>query len=276
MIELLLCGEKLSIAELSEEFNVSARTIRRDLKQRIAHLPVVCENGFYFLDYTNYNIKKYDLIKFSKKSGIFGLYPDDNYADIQNNNSIKIVGFEYEKIDTTLFKTAKSAIENNQSLKFDYKDKKRIVNPYKLINLHGIWYLCASENDKLKNFTFKNIKELVVEGCFEKNTKFERLVDGEISTFPSENLTTIKLKASKNIKEFLLRRKLFPEQKIIEDAKGGWLIFETKVGFLNDIKGVIRYWMPEIFVLEPLWLKDEFLNELQIYLEKERKCCYTC
>ncbi|WP_423191302.1 DeoR family transcriptional regulator [Campylobacter geochelonis] len=70
MIELLFCGEKLSIAELSEEFNVSARTIRRDLKQRIAHLPVVCENGFYFLDYTNYNIKKYDLIKFSKKSGI--------------------------------------------------------------------------------------------------------------------------------------------------------------------------------------------------------------
>lgn len=94
----MLCGEKLNVDELADEFNVTTRTIRTDLNKRLIHFPIVCKNGRYFLS-DNSNLKNYDFINFSKKSGVSGLYP--SIDNLNEDNFVK--GFNYEKIDKNFF-----------------------------------------------------------------------------------------------------------------------------------------------------------------------------
>ncbi len=63
----------------------------------------------------------------------------------------KIKGFEDINHKQKCFETMSAAIIKKSPVSFEYKDKQRIVNPYKLINNDGIWYLLADENSKLKN-----------------------------------------------------------------------------------------------------------------------------
>ncbi|EOB5142846.1 DeoR family transcriptional regulator, partial [Escherichia coli] len=42
-------GESLAVRELSEEFNVCEKTIRRDLTQRLSYLNLIRQNGRYRL-----------------------------------------------------------------------------------------------------------------------------------------------------------------------------------------------------------------------------------
>ena len=42
-------GESLAVRELSEEFNVCEKTIRRDLTQRLSYLNLIRQNGRYWI-----------------------------------------------------------------------------------------------------------------------------------------------------------------------------------------------------------------------------------
>ena len=48
-------GEELDMDSLAEEFNVSKRTIQRDLNVRFSYLPLKKENGKYSLESYYYN-----------------------------------------------------------------------------------------------------------------------------------------------------------------------------------------------------------------------------
>ena len=46
---------------------------------------------------------------------------------------------------------------------FEYKEKKRILHPFKIANLSGYWYLIAFDlkNNKLKSFLLNKIKNII-------------------------------------------------------------------------------------------------------------------
>ncbi len=44
-----MADESLSLAALAEEFEISYRTLRRDLRERLAYLDIGCQNGIYRL-----------------------------------------------------------------------------------------------------------------------------------------------------------------------------------------------------------------------------------
>lgn len=48
ILQYLNNGERFSLEELAQEFNVSIRTIQRDLHDRLAFIPIKKENGKYF------------------------------------------------------------------------------------------------------------------------------------------------------------------------------------------------------------------------------------
>lgn len=267
IITRLLCGEKLRVEELSQEFGVTKRTIREDLNVRLRDLYITCKDGFYFLDATP-SIKNYELLNFSKKSGTLGLYPNLE-PKILSNDSLFVNGFNYENIDKHIFGILENSVANSTSLKFDYNNKNRLVKPYKLINLNGIWYLAGVEDENIKNFHVAKISNLKTKEKFNKDQKYINLFKNN-QTFISQNLITIKLKADKSISEFLQRRDVFPNQKILQILDNGDILLETKASFEPDILGIISYWIPHISVIEPLYLKEKLLKNLEIYLEKEK------
>ncbi|NLK66554.1 MAG: WYL domain-containing protein [Campylobacteraceae bacterium] len=267
IITRLLLGERLKVDELSKEFGVTTRTIREDLNKRLSNLPITCENSEYFLK-TLPNIKNYELANFSQKSGIYGLYPKIDYKILLNDTNL-VSGFNYENIDEKLFKKLQKTIKENLTLHFTYNEKERIIKPYKLLNLNGIWYLVAVENETIKNFTISKVFNLKFGEKFKKESKFEALIK-ENKTFISENLITVKLKADKKISEFIQRREIFPNQRILETLENGDIILEMKSAFEPEILGLVLFWLPHISILEPLYLKEKLIKNLEIYLEKEK------
>ena len=82
-------------------------------------------------------------------SGIKQLFPSfsDNFIqDILNKNATNpflIKGHNYENIEHKLkeFKSIENAIKSLSIIELVYREKKRVVQPYRLANVKGIWYL---------------------------------------------------------------------------------------------------------------------------------------
>ena len=159
---------------------------------------------------------------------------------------------------------------SSSTLSFSPHNKNRDVNPYKLINLNGIWYLIATDGDIIKNFSLGKISNLQISKHFHKNAKTTKFIEDNHQTFISTNPVNIRLKVDKQIKEFITRRAIFPNQQTIKELEDGDIIIETKASFIPDILGIISYWIPHISILEPLYLKDELLKNIKNYLKKEK------
>ena len=90
-------GEKFSIDNLVEEFNVTKRTIQRDLSERLSYLPIKKENNLYYLEEYYLGKLNFDDIKnFAVLSGIKELYPslqEDFLKNILDDTISKAVRF---------------------------------------------------------------------------------------------------------------------------------------------------------------------------------------
>lgn len=72
----LIAGESLVLSCLAQEFNVSERTLQRDLHERLAYLGVEGRQGCYRLSINT--LKAYqdkDILTFVKQTGITRLFP---------------------------------------------------------------------------------------------------------------------------------------------------------------------------------------------------------
>ncbi|WP_250548327.1 HTH domain-containing protein [Pseudomonas hormoni] len=74
-------GQRLSISSLAEEFNVSERTIQRDLNVRLAYLPLQREGQHYSLDPTYFGRSNTSaLFRLWEQVGATALFPDNHPA----------------------------------------------------------------------------------------------------------------------------------------------------------------------------------------------------
>ncbi len=69
-------GEKFTARELAEEFNVSARTIQRDIKERLSCMSIEKDGDYYSMaSYALSKLSFEDIKNFATLSGIKNLYP---------------------------------------------------------------------------------------------------------------------------------------------------------------------------------------------------------
>ena len=166
-------GERFTAEELAEEFEISVRTIQRDLNERLIYLPIIKEHNHYFMDaYALGKLNFEDIKNFATISGIKSLYPILNNGFISDILNVKInsaylvknQGFENISNKRDLFEQISGAIVRKSPICFQYKEKRRKVNPYKLINNNGMWYLLADENNKLNSYIFETFDYAPIAG----------------------------------------------------------------------------------------------------------------
>jgi predicted DNA-binding transcriptional regulator YafY len=69
-------GEKLDVDELVKEFNVTKRTIQRDLNERLSTIPLKKDGGFYFLEKHHLGkVSLDDISNLATFSGIDKMFP---------------------------------------------------------------------------------------------------------------------------------------------------------------------------------------------------------
>jgi predicted DNA-binding transcriptional regulator YafY len=272
-------GESFTAKELADEFNVSMRTIQRDIKERLSYIPIEKNGDYYSMEsYALGKLSFEDIKSFATLSGIKSLYPslsNEFITDILNaklNSAylIKNQGFEDVSLKKEWFEAISAAIVKKSPVCFSYKDKDRLVNPYKLINHDGIWYLLADENDKLKTFTFSKIKRFQWKDdtkTFSSKKEFlEQVTQNSLNWFTSDELIEVTLQIDNKAKEYFTRKEFLSNQKNIKENENHFII-STKVSYDDEIIKLVKCWIPYIKIIEPKYLKkklDKILLEFLI------------
>ncbi len=272
-------GERFTTIELAKEFNVTERTIQRDIKERLLYIPLEKNGNYYSLaSYALGKLTFEDIKNFATLSGIKSLYPslsNEFLTDILNkklNQSylIKNQGFENISDKEELFEILSAAIVKNSSISFFYSKKERKVNPYKLINNNGIWYLLADESNELKTFTFSKITNFKWKDetkSFKPKKKYLEQIEKNESIWFTDRIEVI-LQIDNEAKEYFERKNNLANKKIVEQNEK-YLIVSTKVSYDDEILKIVKYWLPYIKILEPKYLKEKLQNVLKEYILEE-------
>jgi len=268
-------GASLKTDELAKEFNVTNRTIQKDFN-RLSFLPLKKENGRYLLD--SFYLGKLsfkDIKNFSTLCGIKGLYPnlDDEFLktilDSKISEVYEVKGHYYEDISKkqTEFKLIEKSIKESISIFAVYKEKERIIEPYKLINSKGIWYIAGVEDNKLKTFTFSKLCCLKENKSFTKDKNIVEKIENEEDIFFGNKKEVI-LHIDKEIESYFKRRQLIPYQEIIKETDDGLLV-STKIHTDEQILKIVRYWLPHIKIVSPNEMQNRLIEQMKRYLERD-------
>ena len=274
-------GDSLDPKELSEEFGVNLRTIQRDLNERFGYLPLQKSDGRYRLEPTFLGkLSTRDIERFASLAGVRGLFPslsDDFLRDIFDaklQGAVLIRGHHYEDLagKAATFKQLERAIVGHNTISFRYikNDAQKShadVEPYKLVNHKGIWYLAAKDVGKLKTFSFTKVEALIVsDDIFTPDPVVEKtLVAGDGIWLGEERIEFV-LKVSREVAGYFRRRAVLVNQTIVKNLEGGGLIVSAKVGHANEVMPQIRYWIPHIRIISPDGMQAKLEAELSAYL----------
>ncbi len=268
-------SERFTIDELATEFNVSLRTIQRDINERLSYLPLKKENNYIFLEeYYLGKLSFQDIKNFASLSGIKELYQnlDDDFVISLLNQKFKdiylIKGTNYETTNLTKeFKDIEIAIKNHYQINFTYNDKKRKFKPYRLVNTSGIWYLIGDDNDKLKTFTLSKLTNLQLTNQeFIINDEFINIIEEDKDTWFSQDNIEVILSIDASIASYFTRRELLPHQKIIEQNSDK-LIISTVVSYDEEILKIVKSWIPNISIVKPVYLQEKLQDQLNGYIK---------
>ena len=259
-------GESINAKDLALEFNVSVRTIQRDLNERFAYLPLQKDKDCYSLtpEYLG-RMSAHNIRNFAALAGIQGLFPNLDMTFLrqlyeqETLKSIEVHGHSYEALTQSqqqVFDTLSQAIINLNKVNFNYtkvnQEQKHYpaIEPYRLINDKGIWYLAALDAGKLKSFAFTRIQQLLVTT---EHYNFVPQVGAELDQEDSIWLgkkTQVTLKVTGNAMHYFKRRQLVPKQLILEESENA-LFISTQVTHENQILPIVRYWIPDVEIVDP-------------------------
>lgn len=270
-------GERFTLKELALEFGTTTKTISRDLNERFIYLPIEKEGNYYFLrDYALGKLNLEDIKNFATISGIKSLYPtltNQFLTEILENKInkaflVKNSGFEMIENKKDDFEKLSRAIINHHVVEFIYKDKEKIVEPYKIINSNGVWYLCANDSGKLKTYTFSKIENLKIkEDKFNLNFELLKEIEKDEINWVSNDAKEVHLKIDNSAKEYFLRKKVLSNMKIIEETSE-YFIVSTKIAFDDEIINLVKYWIPYIEIISPNDLAKKLNNILNSYIKR--------
>jgi predicted DNA-binding transcriptional regulator YafY len=277
-------GEKLDPQTLADEFGVNLRTIQRDLNVRFAYLPLQKTGGRYHLDPAFLGkLSTRDIERFAGLAGVRGLFPslsDDFLRDIFDTriqSALLVKGHHYENLagKEAAFRQLEQAIIARCHVTFDYaKDEGTksyaSVAPYKLMNHKGIWYLAARDGDKVKTFSFTKIERLrLLDTHFTPDPDIDKTLAEEDGIWMGEDKKEIVLKIASEVAGYFKRRRLIANQVIEKELEDGGLIVSAKVGHLNQVLPIVRYWIPHIRIISPEYLQAEIEKGLAEYLNRK-------
>jgi predicted DNA-binding transcriptional regulator YafY len=276
-------GESLDPQALADEFGVNLRTIQRDLNVRFGCLPLVKSGGRYRLEEAHLGkLTIKDIKQFALLSGVNGLFPQmteqflRRIFDASRDKAWMVKGHSYEDLHekTNLFADLERAIVEHRHIRFEYTNSQgqhkthSQVEPYKLINNKGIWYLAAWESDKLKSFSATKLEALQTEhSTFEPRPNVEKELSSNESMWLGGVRQRVVLRADHTVAGYFIRRKLIVNQVIEHEFEDGDILVSTTVAQPDEILPIVRYWIPHVQILEPPEMQLELEAGLARYLK---------
>lgn len=272
-------GYQLRAAELAAEFQVSTRTIERDFDRLGSYLPLLQdEQKRYYLEPSYLGrFKLQDIQTFAQLSGISELYPalDMSFMrellDERANQVFLAKGYYFEdaKQFAEHFKLLASAIYKREQVKLQYSDQLQIIQPYRLIHHHGIWYLAAVSESKLRTYRLSQVQQLKLVSeaeSFAHDPEILKMLADEDSIWFGQQKQQVLIRVQPEVTVFFKERRLFPEQQIEQEAETGELVISCQIRHEMQLLPLVRYWLPYVKIIEPIHFQQKLEQDLQGYL----------
>ncbi len=183
-------------------------------------------------------------------------------------------------LDSHLLSRIVKAICMKKQGRFQYKvfsPYEVIVEPYKVVYFDGFWYLVGRDvhDGALKRYALDKIKDFkATKTCFKC---IPATLDGDLKNsaniwFAGERTMEILILVDQSCADYFKRRKIFPTQEIREEKSDGSLIVSFLVGNYGEIRNILKVWLPNVKILTPEELKQEFIADMRGWLrwQKER------
>ena len=268
--------ESISRRELADQFGVSERTIYRDLNRLAGVVERLADGRYQLVPEYRGKLRPKDLEAFAAFTGVDQLFPNSGrrfllaLLDTLSQSSFLVKGHHYEtlKPQDAQFHQLDEAIRKHHRCRLSYADKRRMLEPYRLINNKGIWYLAAIEDQVLKAFSLSRISQLhVTDESFAPRLEVQREIEAEDDVWFSQDKTDVLLTVAPQAAYYFQRRKLLPQQEIVKNLENGGLIVSSRISHVNQVFSIVRYWIPHARILEPVWLQEAMEKELRSYLQ---------
>ena len=278
-------GEKLQPKDLSEEFNVSLRTIQRDFRERLLNFPIFYKDKHWkmakdFKIDKNLSIKDtitLDILEdFSRSLGssfyarsysIINKLKNRKYSPIFTKLNMEDISDEFESMIAY-----EEAILSKNPIKIKYTTDKKVsevkINPIKIVNFEGLWYLVATdENNKLKSYYLKNTTMIkVYKSTFTISKKVETILDNAISIwFSDDEPFEVILEIDNHVTKFFKQKPISLTQTILfEDETKMTISLMATSDF--EIIPIVKSWIPFIKVISPVRIQDKVKEEASKFL----------
>ena len=287
IIMILNNKDKVTAKELSEKFEVSTKTIQRDMEiiER-AGIPIVSykghQGGYGIID--GYKVNKSsmtsDEANLLKKLliGINKSYENkeattlinklevinpEKYSSLNDRLIIDFSTWGKRKEHTDEMNIIDEAIKNKNPIEFDYinvsgEKTSRQIEPYKIIFKSLAWYVygfCTLKNE-MRVFKVNRMENIKV-----KNENFiynEKLMDDLFIKKEIEKIQ-VTIRIPSKMREMI--KEGFPEYKLIEE-KDGFIIAIIKVPCGKWIEGMILSFGDCMEVLSPLDLRESIKEKI--------------
>lgn len=289
IVNILVNKENITAPELARKFNVSTRTIYRDIELLSENgIPVYCSQGkgggISILD--GYTVDKAMFSDNEQKQILMALGSVNATGQVDVNDSLTKMANIFKKNETDwisidfspwqcnekdkeTFEILKNSIFSRNEVSFSYFNLKgehsnRIVEPYRLVFKSNNWYLygfCTDRQD-VRFFKLTRIDDLkVLDVIFNKRNIENKSIHG----YSEEGkLIDIKLKVDSS-----MGFRVYDEFRV-----GKISSYDTH--FIVDIKMPDTNWLydyllsfgSKIEVLEPISFKEEYIKRVQKIFDK--------
>ena len=198
-----------------------------------------------------------------------------NLHTLQNPYYIKPDEYESLNSNEEEIKHLDGAINRDEIIEFTFREKYYHVEPYRLVNFDGIWYLYGRDieekvdNDH-KTWLLKEIDDVEVY-YGQKHDTSDAEIDEDLdnaysAAFVVDKSFEVKLKVSAKVAKRFRQKNHLPKQNSVIQEDGSLLVIST-ISTYADIDPEVKSWLPHIEVLEPLEYKKSFEEELKRYVQ---------
>jgi len=280
-------NEKPRVKELASYFNVTQRTIQRDLYQRLLYFPIEKNNhsqlqfinGFTIeqsvLDNDEMLFTYLTLCKVKDENPHFEekihkilkklLKPlnrnIEHFSKKEINNSISI-----EIIDKI-----EDAILHNRILFIQCEENTITLKPYKLIENKKQFIIMGEdcEDKKVKSINLSEIKNVHIQKTKFRTKKSleETLNNVHSSFFTTHHTKEFEAIINKEVASHFLSTKTLPHQEVIEVLEDGSLSVKFITENDEDVESIVKQWMPHLKITKPKVYNEMIISKMKSYIE---------
>lgn len=286
-------GEYLSTPMMMERYESTKKIILKDMNEYI--LPYFHETISY-----DYTIKKYRAsshflsatLLSAKELAILAILTNksrDKFSDETLSEYTDVLFEKFEKaLEDNFYKSAsvekidefkseiikiKNAIEQGVEVGCDYGGKERVIQPLKILNLEGFWYLILYDpkDAKVKTFHLDSIKNISLsETKYDFHEDLVSSFDNAINAYykVQNEPISVELYLDKEVAKYFLRRPISKSQRVITHYSDGGCDVEISVTDFMEIIPTIQRYTPHIGVIAPEELREQVKENFMKYIRE--------